>query len=194
MSKSDTKSLTKKAEAEGMTGLMAKLGLEGSEMEGFEPATVGGLTKWIDLKSFQTDPNAAQSTAVKGTGGGFAGILLTRQEMADDNGEPNANGERVRFFYTLRLVAPCPVTYKDEDKVEQKETAQAGDIVAIGERHHLKQWRELCDDGGIYAVVVRPHSRIKIGGGHTMWTFDTWKKVVKAPMKIHAEVMTKPPY
>lgn len=157
------------------------------DMAGAETIQMGGITKWVDLTKFQQDPEAAQGVPVKGNGKAFAGALLSRQEIEvadDESGELKNDGTKVRFFYLLRLVAPCPVTYKDDNKDTIEEEAQPGEIVAIGERHHLKPLRDLCDDGGLYVVVIKPHSRVKIGGKKTMWTFDVVKKTLRQPVKM----------
>lgn len=166
------------------------------DMEGAETISMGGVTKWVDLRKFQDNPNAAQNQAVKGNGKAFAGALLSRQEIEvdeDQSGEVKADGTKVRYFYLLRLASPCPVTYKNEEKETIEETAEMGEIVAIGERHHLRALRDLCDDGGLYVLVIRPHSRVKIGGGQTMWTFDIVKKTIRQPVKMQV-IPAKAPF
>jgi hypothetical protein len=166
------------------------------DMDGAETISMGGVTKWVDLRAFQEDPNAAQNKPVKGNGKAFAGALLSRQEIEvsdSESGEVKADGTKVRFFYLLRLAAPCPVTYKNEEKETIEETAEVGEIVAIGERHHLRPLRELCEDGGLYVLVIQPHSRIKIGGGQTMWTFNIVKKTVRPPVKMQV-IPAKAPF
>jgi len=156
-------------------------------MEGTEVIQSGGVTKWVDLRKFQDNPQAKDKEPVKGNGRAFAGALLSRQEIEvddDESGEVKSDGTKVRYFYLLRLLAPCPVTYKDENKDTIEEDAQPGEIVAIGERHHLKPLRELCEDGGLYVLIIKPHSRIKISATRTMWTFDVAKKTVRAPVKM----------
>ncbi len=151
----------------------------------------GGIQKWLNLKAFQADPNAPQNKAVAATGKMFAGILIGRQEIEvddDEAGELNADGHKVRFFYNLRLVTPAPVTFKDDSGASQEGEAKPGDIIAVGERHTLKDMRALSEDGGTYCIVIKPHSRISIGRGQTMWTFDMWKKTLRPPMKISADV------
>lgn len=165
----------------------AKIDLPDFDMEGSEVIQSGGVTKWVDLRKFQANPEAGDKEAVKGNGKAFAGALLSRQEIEVDDsesGETKADGTKVRFFYLLRLVGPCPVSYKDENKDTIEEEAQPGEIVAIGERHHLRPLRELCDDGGLYVLVIKPHSRVKIGANRTMWTFDVVKKTLRLPMKM----------
>lgn len=153
------------------------------DMADAETIQTGGITKWVDLTAFQVNPNAAQNEAVQGNGRAFAGALLSRQEI--EGPVDKETGEvKIRYFYLLRLVAPCPVSYKDENKDEINEEAQPGEIVAIGERHGLKPLADLCTDGGLYVVVIKPHSRVKIGGGHTMWTFDVVKKTLRQPVKM----------
>ncbi len=166
------------------------------DMEGAETISMGGVTKWVDLRAFQEDPNAAQNKPVKGNGKAFAGALLSRQEIEvsdSESGEVKADGTKVRFFYLLRLAAPCPVTYKNEEKETIEETAEVGEIVAIGERHHLRPLRDLCEDGGLYVLVIQPHSRIKIGGGQTMWTFNIVKKTIRPPVKMQV-IPAKAPF
>lgn len=153
--------------------------------DGFEMIQTGGVSKWLNLKAFQADPNAATNVAVKANGKYFKAALLSRQEMTDENSaEENADGVRVRYFYNVRLLTPCPVTVKDENGQSKEEMAQPGEIISVGERHALKALKEMAEDGGQYVVVIRPHSRIKIGGGHTMWTFDMAKKTIRPPVKI----------
>lgn len=166
------------------------------DMDGAETISMGGVTKWVDLRKFQADPNAAQGVPVKGNGKAFAGALLSRQEIEvgeDESGEVKADGTKVRFFYLLRLAAPCPVTFKNEDKETIEEEAQVGEIVAIGERHHLKPLRDLCDDGGLYVLVIQPHSRIKISAKQTMWTFNIVKKTLRPPVKMQV-IPAKAPF
>lgn len=178
------------AVSDEMSKLLKSMGMKPTDVEGIEQVQTGGLTKWIDLRAFQKDPNAGQGVAVAGNGQGFAGILIGRQEIEDEeNGELNADGVKVRYFYNLKLVTPCPVSYKNENKEEVKEIAQPGEIIAVGERAKLAMMREWSEDGGTYLAVIRPHSRIKIQGGRTMWTFDMWKKVIKPPMKVRAELV-----
>lgn len=165
----------------------AGMNLQEFDMQGAEVIQSGGLTKWVDLRKFMADPKAGDKEAVAGNGQAFAGALLSRQEIPvkdTESGEVKADGTKVRFYYLLRLVSPCPVAYKDENKDDVEEVAQPGDIVAIGERDKLRPLRELCEDGGLYVIVVKPHSRIKIGGGHTMWTFDLVKKTLRQPAKL----------
>jgi hypothetical protein len=166
------------------------------DMDGAETISMGGVTKWVDLRAFQADPAAAQGVPVKGNGKAFAGALLSRQEIEvgeDESGEVKADGTKVRFFYLLRLAAPCPVTYKNEEKETIEEEAQVGEIVAIGERHHLKPLRDLCDDGGLYVLVIQPHSRIKISAKQTMWTFNIVKKTIRPPVKMQV-IPAKAPF
>lgn len=171
------------------------------DMAGAEVIQSGGLTKWVDLRAFMADPKAGDKEAVAGNGKAFAGVLLSRNEIPvdeKDSGELKTDGTKVRFYYLLRLLAPCPVAYKDENKDDVEEEAQPGEVVAIGERDKLRPLRELSADGGIYALVIKPHSRIKIGGGHTMWTFDIVKKTIRPPIKAQVEVVApqyvKPPF
>ncbi len=186
----DSKALTTKQAATDQALALAQaagIDLQTFNMEGAEVIQSGGLTKWVDLRKFMANPNAGDKEAVAGNGQAFAGVLLSRQEIPvgeKDSGEVKADGSKVRFYYLLRLISPCPVAYKDENKDAVEEIAQPGDIVAIGERNKLMPMRELCEDGGIYAIVIKPHSRIKIGGGHTMWTFDLVKKTLRAPAKL----------
>lgn len=157
------------------------------DMSGAESIQSGGVTKWVDLTKFMDNPKAGDKEAVKGNGKAFAGALLSRQEIPvseKESGEVRADGTKVRFYYLFRLVSSCPVSYKDENKDTITEEAQPGEIVALGERDKLKPLRDLCDDGGLYVIVVKPHSRIKIGGGHTMWTFDLVKKTLRNPAKV----------
>ncbi len=157
------------------------------DMGGSEIIQSGGLTKWVDLRQFMADPTVNDKEPVAGNGQAFAGVLLSRQEIPVDekeSGELKADGTKVRFYYLLRLISPCPVAYKDENKDDVEEIAQPGEIVAIGERSKLMPLRELCDDGGVYAIVIKPHSRIKIGATRTMWTFDVVKKTLRQPAKL----------
>lgn len=188
--------LTKTATQQDMAlQAFAAAGVDIGEFQGAETIQVGGVTKWVALKEFQEDPNAPEKSAVKGNGKAFAGVLLSRQEIEvplDENGEErtivNADGEKevhkFRFFYLLRLLGPCPVSYKDDDNEDVAEIASAGEIVAIGERHGLKCLRPYCDDGGQYAFVVQPHSRRKISATRTMWTFNIAKKVIRQGAKL----------
>jgi len=177
--------------------LLKTLGFEGEDAAGFEQTQSGGITRWLDLKSFQADPNAPQNKPVKGNGKAFAGILLGRQEIEvgdDESGEVNADGIKVRYSYSLKLMSPCPATYKDDGETIAV-IAQPGEIISVGERFTLRKWRDLCENGGVYAVVVRPHSRIRVGGGHTMWTFDTFEKTLRPPINLRAElVAAKAPF
>ncbi len=186
----ETKALTTKQAAADQAMQIAQaagIDLQTFDMGGAEVIQSGGLTKWVDLRKFMANPQAGDKEAVAGNGQAFAGVLLSRQEIPvkdTDSGEVRADGVKVRFYYLLRLISPCPVAYKDENKDDVEEVAQPGEIVAIGERNKLMPMRELCEDGGIYAMVIKPHSRIKIGGGHTMWTFDLVKKTLRAPAKL----------
>lgn len=199
--KRETKELAKRSQAAQLDQTMAvvkaaEIDVSTVNMEGAETIAMGGVTKWVDLRKFQEDPDAGQGEPVRGNGKAFAGALLSRQEIEVDDkqaGEVKADGTKVRFFYLLRLAAPCPVTYKDEDKETIEEVAEVGEIVAIGERHHLRPLRDLCDDGGLYVLVIRPHSRVKIGGGQTMWTFDIVKKTIRPPVKMQV-IPAKTPF
>jgi hypothetical protein len=180
------KALTKtKVKGDDFEALAATLGIGvGDEALTFEKVSSGGVAKWVDMRAFQSDPNAPQGKAVTGNGKAFSGVLLGMGAVEvgeDDNGEiDETTGVKVRYFYTLKLVSPCPVTFKDDSGADQAAIAEPGDIVSIGERFALKTWRDLVKDGGSYAFVIRPHSRIK-RGSRTMWTFDIWKKVLRAP-------------
>lgn len=197
----ESKALAKKEQTAQLDQTMAvvnaaNIDVSTVDMEGAETISMGGVTKWVDLRSFQADPNAAQGVPVKGNGKAFAGALLSRQEIEvgeDESGEVKADGTKVRFFYLLRLAAPCPVTYKNEDKETVEEVAGVGEIVAIGERHHLRPLRDLCEDGGLYVLVIRPHSRIKISAKQTMWTFDIVKKTIRPPVKMQV-IPAKAPF
>lgn len=190
MSKEESKALATQNQLDQTASVIQSAGIDLADiggMEGAETIQSGGITKWVDLTAFQDDPTAKQGDVVKGNGKAFGGALLSRQEIAvdeEESGEVKADGTKVRYFYLLRLVAPCPVSYKDEDKETIQEEARPGEIVAIGERHHLKGLRDLCDDGGLYVIVIRPHSRVRIGAKRTMWTFDVVKKTVRPPMKM----------
>lgn len=189
-----TKSTDLAKKADPQAEALALFKSMGMESDGMEQIQSGGITKWVDLREFQTDPNCPREKPVKGNGKGFGGFLLGVQEIEDeDSGEPNADGVKVRHFYTIKLAGPCPVSYKNEEKVEVKEIAQQGEIVAIGERHALRGLRELATDGGVYLIAIQPDSRIKVGNGRTMWTFNMWKRVVKAPAKVTV-VSEKPPF
>jgi len=174
--------------------LLRGLGLDPKAIEGYEQTQDGGITKWVDLKAFQLDPAAGNSDAVKGNGKAFAGYLIGRHEIEDqENGEPNEDGVPVRHFYSIRLVSPCPVSYKNEQGERVREEAKAGEIVAIGERYALRDLRAWSDDahaGAVYQIVLQPHSRIKVkGGARAMWTFRVFRNVVRPPMKVRAEVV-----
>lgn len=165
------------------TGLVGEISaeLEGVNFEGAEVIATGGVTKWVDLREFMDDPDAGDKDPVKGNGKTFAGVLLSRERFGGE--ETAVEDKKVRHFYRLRLVAPCPVVFKDENKDEISEIAKVGEIVCIGERHHLKLLQPLCEDGGEYLIAIRPNSRIAIGGGQTLWTFDVVKKTLVAPTK-----------
>jgi hypothetical protein len=197
----ESKALAKTATAQSLDQTRqivkaAEIDLSTVDMEGAETISMGGVTKWVDLKQFQVDPTAPQGVPVKGNGKAFAGALLSRQEIEvdeDESGEVKADGHKVRFFYLLRLAAPCPVSYKNEDKETVEEIAEVGEIVAIGERHHLRPLRELCEDGGLYVLVIQPHSRVKIGKVQTMWTFNIVKKTLRQPVKMQV-IPAKAPF
>src|SRR5512136_2179513 len=165
--KPETKALTTKQAAADQAMQIAQsagIDLTTFDMGGAEVIQSGGLTKWVDLRKFMGDPKAGDKEAVAGNGQAFAGVLLSRQEIPvkdTDSGEVRADGTKVRFYYLLRLISPCPVAYKDENKDDVEEIAEPGEIVAIGERNKLMPMRELCEDGGVYAMVIKPHSRIK---------------------------------
>ena len=164
--------------------LMAALADAGIDASDFVQTQTGGVTKWIDLKKFQEDPDAPDGRPVKGNGNVFAGTLMSRQEFdvdEEESGIEREDGSKYRNVYFLRLIAPCPVTWQDEEKNAHEGMAERGDIVAIGERHQLRKWRDLVDGGGEFIVIARPHSRIKISKVRTMWTFDTWQKTVRNP-------------
>lgn len=185
---SDTKALSIAPKTIDQTSAMLQAaGLDASmanELQGAEVIQSGGVTKWVDLKAFQANPDVGDKDPVAGNGKAFAGALLGCQEIEDDNGEPNNEGVKVRRYYLLRLLSQCPVSYQDENKETVEEVAQPGEIVAIGERAKLAPLRALCEDGGLYALIIKPHSRIKIRGGRTMWTFDVVKKTVRPPVKM----------
>lgn len=194
LTKAGTADIAKPTEVD-MSALFKSMGISGDEAQGFEQTQSGGVTRWLNLKAFMADPSAPQNKAVKGNGKAFGGLLLGRQDIEvddDQSGELNADGQKVRYFYTLKLISPCPVTHKDDSGQTVETIAEKGDIIAIGERFSLRKWRELCDNGGLYAVVVQPHSRINVGGGHTMWTFATWEKELRRPMKVKAELVKTP--
>lgn len=184
----ESKALVKNAaQMDPAMSVVSAAGIDLSDMEGAEVIQSGGLTKWVDLRAFMADPKASDKEPVTGNGKAFAGVLLSREEIPvgdKESGEVKADGTKVRFYYLLRLVSECPVAYKDENKDDVEEIAQPGDIVAIGERSKLMPLRALCDDGGVYVLAIKPHSRIKIGGGHTMWTFDVVKKTIRSPAKL----------
>ena len=159
--------------------LVTEMGLTAADAEGLETISTGGISKWINMKAFQDDPLAGQNAVVKGNGRSFAGFLIGRHEIEDEKGEENAEGVKVRHFYTIRLTAECPVEYKDENGMKVEETAYAGEVVQIGERHQLKPLRNLADDGGLYWVLITPHSRVRIPGNQTMWTFGVQKKTFR---------------
>ena len=190
MSQDNSNALTTTSKLDQTAALIKAAGVNMDDFGGMDNAEViqsGGVTKWVDLRKFQVNPAAKDKEPVMGNGKAFAGALLSRQEIEvddDESGEVKADGTKVRFFYLLRLLAPCPVTYKDENKETLEEDAEAGEIVAIGERHHLKPLRELCEDGGLYVLAIKPHSRIKISATRTMWTFDVVKKTLRAPVKM----------
>lgn len=195
----NSNALTTTSKLDQTAALIKAAGVDMEDFGGMENAEViqsGGVTKWVDLRKFQVNPAAKDKEPVMGNGKAFAGALLSRQEIEvddDESGEVKADGTKVRFFYLLRLLAPCPVTYKDENKETIEEDAEAGEIVAIGERHHLKPLRELCEDGGLYVLAIKPHSRIKISATRTMWTFDVVKKTLRAPVKMQV-IPAKAPF
>jgi hypothetical protein len=158
---------------------------------GYDIIQTGGTTRWVNLRMFQEDPGTPQGKPAKGNGMFIEGVLLDRQEIADDKGEENQDGELVRNFYNIRLLNTCPVSYKDDNKVTVEEIAVAGDVVAIGERSKLSMFRQWSEDGGLYQVIIQPHSRIAIGGGHTMWTFNVGRKILRPAMKVRAEIVGK---
>lgn len=138
----------------------------GISVDDLEVVQTGGILKWIDLSPFADDENWRSKA--------FAGVLVGMDSIPMPEGKD-------REYYLIRLVSPCPVTYRDEDRTNVAEVAQAGEIVALAHRDKLRTLRDMATDGGTYLVVIRPHSKIKIGGGHTMWTFDIARKVIMPP-------------
>lgn len=155
----------------------------------FEEVQSGGVAKWLDLSAYQEDPNASQNKPVKGNGKFFAGLLIGRFEMPakDGNGVVNEEtGEIVRHYYAIRVAQPTPVQVKDENNESRREMCAIGDVINVGHRHQLAKLKEYSDDieaGAQIAVVIQPHSRIRIGGGHTMWTFKVQRAVLRHPVK-----------
>jgi hypothetical protein len=174
--------------------LLRGLGIGAGDLAGFEQTQDGGITKWVDLKAFQVDPMAGNNEPVKGNGKAFAGYLIGRHEIEDqENGEPNDDGVPVRHFFTVRLVSGCPVSYKNEAGERVREEAKPGEIVAIGERYALRDLRSWAEDahaGAVYQIVLQPHSRIKTAkAARAMWTFRVFRNVIKPPMKVRAELV-----
>lgn len=161
--------------------------------DGFEVVQVGGETKWVDLEQFQEE-GAEAGKPCKGNGRMIEGTLMGVQEIEALN--TRTKEIEKRFFYNIQLTKPCPVTYKNEDNVDVQEDAQPGDIVALGERSKLAFLHDLATDGGIYQVRIIPHSKIGIGGGQTLWTFNIGKKVLRpAPQRTElVRVVEKAPF
>jgi hypothetical protein len=177
------------------------VGFDQDDIAGFQRTATGGVTKWVDMRAFMVDPNVPQNKPVKGNGKGFAGTLLGKGSMEVDEEEggeevtDEITGEvrRMRYFYSIRLAAPCPVTFKDENGEDQSSVAAVGDVVCIGERFQFRKWRDMVADGGEYLVAVMPDSRIKIKGGkRTMWTFNVWEKTLRPAMRVRAELVHTP--
>lgn len=179
---------------------------EGLEALGFrteapvETVQTGGITKWVDMRAFMSDPTAPDGKPCKGNGRFIAGLLLSRHEMEDDeNGEVDPDsGKRLRYFYTIRLSQPCPVTYKNENREDVKEEAAVKEIVALGERYSLRnELRKFADDvanGGIIAVGILPVERIKVSPSRTMWTFDVKRIVIRHAPKLVATPGQRTPF
>lgn len=159
--------------------------------EGFEVVSTGGATRWVDMEKFR-ETGSRQGAPCKGNGKVIAGILMDMQKIAGINQE---TGEvETRFFYNLQLVAPCPVIYKDEGGIPHEEEAKVGEVVALGERSKLEWMRECATDGGMYQILIVPHSKIPVGKGRTMWTFTAGKKALRAPTKVRVESLAPLPF
>lgn len=156
MNKTGSTELTRVAQMTETDTALTESGLSPTEIEGFEQTQSGGIRKWVELVPGRV----------------LAGVLMSRQQVEDEEG--------AKVSYSIRLVRPYLIKYKNEAGTKLEEEAQPGEIVHLGERHTLTGLASWCDDGGLYAVAIRPHSKIPVGGGRTMWTFDIWRKVLRA--------------
>lgn len=169
----DTRALSKKDKA-----TMIPKELKPFVEEGYDVIQVGGTTKWVDMEAF-AEEGAGRNEPCKSNGRIIEGVLLGKQGI--DAIDPRTKEIVHRYFFNFQLLSPCPVNYKDEDGSDIEEDAMPGDIVALGERSKLAFLHQLCDDGGMYQLRIVPHSRIPIGGGQTLWTFNIGKKVLRMP-------------
>lgn len=168
-------------DVKSLKGALSALGIDIDKLGPVEHVQQGGVTKWLDMKKYMVDPTIAQNMPAGANGDFFAGLLLGRHEIEDEKGEENADGVLVRHFYTIKLATPAHCYYKDEDNKPVSMEAKPLDIIALGERHSLRALREWAADGGTYLVIIKPHSRIRIGGQQTMWTFEVKRIVINSP-------------
>lgn len=181
---------------------MAGLGLKVEDLRGFEQTASGDLTKWFDLRAMMEDPSIPDKLPAKAKPNvGFAGVLLGMGEMQVDPNEAGAEeiedeetGEvrSVRYFYFVRLISTCPVSWKNDNNEDKTAVAQPGEIIAVGERFAFKKWRALATDGGVYQVVVQPveRRRLRRNPKRCMWHFNVWEKTLKPAAKL---MVTTPP-
>lgn len=167
-----------KALAKAETGALIPKDLKEIVDEGYDIVQTGGQTKWVDMNGFVPE-GTGQNDPCKGNGRFIEGVLVGMQpiEVLDRRTKELVT----RYFYNIQLMKPCPVTYKDEDGSDIEEEAQAGEIVALGERAKLAPLREWATDGGVYQLKIVPHSKIPIDNNQTLWTFNIGRKILRQP-------------
>jgi hypothetical protein len=100
------------------------------------------------------------------------GILL---EVTARRSDPEKQVMRIKLTKANGLKG-----IKGSEVTEDKETfdLQEGDEVCMDVRARLSSIAELADDPTAeYEVFIRARAKVGIEGGHTMWLFDTGKKV-----------------
>lgn len=140
---------------------------------GYDVVESGEILKWValdDSGTFTDDEGNTHPIVIEG-------VLIGREVIRDedDDGE-----ERERHAFSIRIIRPCPVEYKDENGSKVQEVAQPGEIVTMSSRERLKKLEGWVDDGGVHQVFIKPTRKVKIGKGRTMWLFAVGEKLLKA--------------
>lgn len=103
--------------------------------------------------------------------------MFTRKDQLRPDGTSN--------FFQVQVDQPCEARAERGEDAKMVD-AKAGDVVNVNYGPKTKPWENFENNiqrGAVYQVYgVIAGSKLKIGGGRTMHNFDTYDKMISAPM------------
>lgn len=128
------------------------------QFTGQEPGGQG----WVDVK-----PAESRVWFVVGQGNSIQGKLLGRRQMKKRNRDGS-----FQAFYQVELTEPCDTCITGKGEEAEEVSAQVGDVVNVGERYELQDWKQYAEDKRtIYEVYAQALGQEQVGDGNEMWRF-----------------------